>query len=307
MDQQPGTCVAVADGVRRVLAPNPSPLTGPGTNSYLVGRGELAVVDPGPDDPAHLGALLEAIAGERVAAILVTHAHLDHSALSRRLAAATGAPVLAFGDARAGRSEAMEALAARGALRGGEGVDAAFAPDRRVADGEAVRVGGMSVVALHTPGHFGNHLSFSIGDVALSGDLVLGWASTLVSPPDGEVAAFLASCVRLRALGARALLPGHGDVVTEPASRIDWLVAHRHEREAQIVKALRMGPATAAGLVERLYVDTPRHLWPAAERNVLAHLIDLAGRGLAACAGPLAPGSAFRLVPGGPGVVSEGG
>ena len=159
----------------------------------------------------------------------------------------------------------------------------------------------MSVVALHTPGHFGNHLSFSIGDVALSGDLVLGWASTLVSPPDGEVAAFLASCVRLRALGARALLPGHGDVVMEPASRIDWLVAHRHEREAQIVKALRMGPATAAGLVERLYVDTPRHLWPAAERNVLAHLIDLAGRGLAACAGPLAPGSAFRLVPGGPG------
>ena len=290
MDQTPGTAVEVGP-VRRVLAPNPSPLTGPGTNSYLIGRGEVAVVDPGPDEPAHLDALLAATAGERVTLILVTHAHRDHSALAPRLAARTGAPVAAFGDARAGRGTALEGLD----LGGGEGVDSGFALDRRLADGEVVTVGDAAVTALHTPGHFGNHLSFALGDVVLTGDLVMGWASTLVSPPDGDVSAFLASCMRLRALGARLLLPGHGEAVTEPAARIDWLVAHRREREAQILDALGHGPADPAALVARVYADTPRALWPAAERNVLAHLIDLAARGIVAHDGPLGPSSHFRL------------
>ena len=225
MDQRPGEAVEVAPGVRRVLAPNPSPLTGPGTNSYLIGRGELAVVDPGPDEPRHLEALTAAAGGERVALILVTHAHLDHSALAPALAARTGAPVAAFGDARAGRSPAMAALA--GGVGGGEGVDAGFAPDRRLADGEAVEVGGARIEALHTPGHMGNHLAFAVGYVVLTGDLVMGWASTLVSPPDGDVAAFMASCERLRGRAPRLLLPGHGDAVADPAARIDWLLAHR--------------------------------------------------------------------------------
>lgn len=290
MDQTPGSAVEVA-GVRRLLAPNPSPLTGPGTNTYLVGRGEVAVVDPGPDDPAHLAAIRAALGGERVALVLVTHAHLDHSALAPRLSAETGAPVLAFGDARAGRGATAEALD----LGGGEGVDAGFVPDRRLADGERVEVGGETVTALHTPGHFGNHLSFALRDVVLSGDLALGWASTLISPPDGDVSAFLASCERLRALAPRRLLPGHGEAVDDPPARLDWLVAHRREREAQVLAALREAPADAEALVARLYRDTPRQLWPAARRNVLAHLLDLAERGLVAPQGALGARATFAL------------
>lgn len=290
MDQTPGT-VAEVGGVRRVLAPNPSPLTGPGTNTYVIGRGEVAVVDPGPDDPAHLAALLGAVVEERVTLILVTHAHRDHSALAPRLSAATGAPVLAFGDARAGRRPALEGLD----LGGGEGVDTGFAPDRRLADGERVKVGTETVMALHTPGHFGNHMSFALRDMVLSGDLAMGWASTLISPPDGDVSAFMASCERLRSVGPRLLLPGHGGPVDNPAGRLDWLVAHRREREAQVLEALATGPADAEALVARIYTDTPRHLWPAARRNVLAHLIDLAARGVAAPQGPLGSRTTFRL------------
>ena len=294
MDQRPGEAVEVAPDVRRVLAPNPSPLTGPGTNSYLIGRHEIAVVDPGPDGPAHLDALMGALGDAHVAAILVTHAHRDHSPLAAALSERMGAPVAAFGDARSGRSPAMEALAARG-IGGGEGVDAGFRPDRCLADGERLEVGGVAIEALHTPGHFGNHMAFALGDVVLTGDLVMGWASTLVSPPDGEVAAFRASCERLRARRPRLLLPGHGEVVADPEARIAWLVAHRREREAQVVAALAEGPSDPHALVARLYADTPRALWAAAERNVLAHLIDLAARGLVAHDGPLGPRSTFRL------------
>lgn len=295
MDQAPGTVVEVG-GARRLLAPNPSPLTGPGTNTYLVGRREVAVVDPGPDDPAHEAAILRAVEGERVAAVLVTHAHLDHSALAPGLARRLGAPVLAFGDADAGRSPRAEGLT----LGGGEGRHAGFAPDRRLADGEALEFGGVRVVALHTPGHFGNHMAFALegpgGDAVLTGDLVMGWASTLVSPPDGDLADFRASCERVRALGVALLLPGHGAAVDDAAGRIDWLLAHRRGREAEIVEVLRAGPSDAAGLVPRLYADVPRALWPAAARNVLAHLIDLRARGLAEALGPVTGDARFRLV-----------
>lgn len=291
MDQIPGSVAEVA-GMRRVLAPNPSPLTGPGTNTYLIGRAEVAVVDPGPDDPAHLGAVLRAVDGVPVTAILVTHAHRDHSAGAPSLARRTGAPVLAFGDAAAGRPEGMEGLD----LGGGEGVDAGFAPDATLADGEGIDVDGARVTALHTPGHFGGHLAFAVGDAILSGDLAMGWASTLISPPDGDVSAFLASCERVRAMAPSVLLPGHGAAVGDPAARLDWLTAHRREREAQILAALADGPAAAPALVARLYADVPSHLHPAAARNVLAHLVDLTARGVVAPAGPLTPGAVFALL-----------
>lgn len=273
-----GEAVEIQPDLRVVLAPNPSPMTGAGTNSYLIGAGDVALVDPGPDDPRHLAALLRALrSGDRIAAILVTHAHADHSPLARRLSAQTGAPMLAFGDARAGRSSRMAALGPD--LGGGEGVDAAFVPDRSLACGDTVSGRGWTIAALHTPGHMGNHLCFRWGDVVFSGDHVMDWASTLVSPPDGDMTDYMTSLDRLEKAGARRLLPGHGAPVEHPAARISVLRAHRLDREAQILDALGTGPADCIALAARLYTDTPVSLHRAASRNVLAHLIDLQARG----------------------------
>ena len=291
-----GTAETLEPGLRRIVAPNPSPMTWRGTNTYLVGETGLAVIDPGPDDPAHLRAILEAVGpGQHVSHILVTHAHLDHSPLARGLAQATGAPVLAYGDARAGRSAVMQMLEANGLAGGGEGVDAGFAPDIALADGDTVQGDGWEIRALWTPGHFGNHLAFLWGDVGFSGDLVMGWASSLVSPPDGDLTDFMASCRRLRSGSWRVLHSGHGAPIDAPAERLDWLIAHREGREAQIRDALADGPASAAALAARIYRETPSALLPAATRNVFAHLVDLTTRGLAAPLDQLSETATFSL------------
>lgn len=279
-DPLPGRPLALEPGLRLVLAPNPSPMTERGTNTWLLGTGAVTVLDPGPDDPAHLRAILAALApGERVARILVSHAHLDHSPAARPLAQATGAPVLAFGDARAGRSARMAGLAGLG---GGEGVDAAFAPDTALPDGAVLDLDGAALVAIHTPGHFGNHLSFLWGDRLFPGDTVMGWAPSLVSPPDGDLTDFMASLDRLEALGPTRLFPGHGAPVPDGLARIRALRDHRRGREGAILAALGPEPAPLAALVARVYADTPPQMHPAAARNLLAHLIDLQHRGLAA-------------------------
>jgi hydroxyacylglutathione hydrolase len=275
--------------VRRVRAQNPSALTFSGTNSYILGEGAVAVIDPGPALPGHLDALLAALApGERVAAILVTHAHLDHSALAPALARATGAPVWAAGRATEGRSPEMEALAQGGLAGGGEGLDLGFAPDLRLCDGATVEGPGWRIEAIATPGHLPGHLAFGFGDTVFSGDHVMGWATTVVSPPDGDMGAYMASLERLAARGAGRLLPGHGPPVEDPAARIAELAAHRRGREAAILAALGARPLTAAEIAARVYADTPPALLPAAARNVFAHLLDLAARGRAVPAGPLA-------------------
>jgi len=291
---EPGKVETVAPGVRRILAPNPSPMTFWGTNSYIVGDDPVAVVDPGPDDASHLQALLDAIGGARVAAILVTHAHRDHTALVPALAAATGGEILAFGPPETGRSPVMDRLAASGSVGGGEGVDAGFDPDRRLADGEAVWICGISIEAVHTPGHFPGHLSFAAGEVLFSGDHVMAWSTTLISPPDGDVAAFLRSCEKLAGRSERRYLPGHGPPVRAPFERIAWLVAHRREREAQILAALARSPGTAEDFAACIYADLEPHLLPAATRNVLAHLIDLSTRKVVVAAGEIAPDTLFR-------------
>ncbi|EYD73668.1 MBL fold metallo-hydrolase [Limimaricola hongkongensis] len=278
----------------RLRAPNPSPMTGPGTNSYLLGRDRLCVIDPGPDQPEHLAALLSAIDGRPVEAILVTHAHRDHSALAPALAAATGAPVCGFGPAEAGRSALMRRLAGAG-IGGGEGLDGAFRPDRRLCDGDRVAPGGTPVVALHMPGHMAGHLCFAWRGAVFSGDLVMGWSSTLISPPDGDLAAFRRSCARLRALRPRRLYPGHGAPVDLPRARIDALVAHRAGREAQIRAALAHGPADAGAITARLYADVAPALHPAARRNVLAHLLDLMERNLVTAETTRLAEARFRL------------
>jgi glyoxylase-like metal-dependent hydrolase (beta-lactamase superfamily II) len=278
----------LAPGLVAVTAPNAGPMTFTGTRSYLLGAREVAVIDPGPDDPPHLDALVAALPpGGRVTAILVTHAHRDHSAGARALQARTGAPILGFGE-RA-RSPAMARLAETGDLGGGEGVDPTFAPDRRLVDAETVAGADWRLEALHTPGHLGDHLCFAWaeGDAIFSGDMVMGWATTLISPPDGDLRAFLASLARLKARPERLYLPGHGAPLRDPQRMIAWQLAHRAEREAQIRAALADGTATIADLVGAVYPDLAEALRPAAARNVLAHLIDLADRGLARAEGPL--------------------
>jgi glyoxylase-like metal-dependent hydrolase (beta-lactamase superfamily II) len=278
----------IAPGLRRILAPNPSPMTFRGTNTYIVGQTDLAVIDPGPDNAAHLAAILAACGpGQRITHILVTHAHVDHSPLARALSRATGAPVLAYGDAQAGRSAVMESLAQAGLAGGGEGVDAGFVPDACLADGATVTGSDWQLQAIWTPGHFGNHLCFAMGDILFTGDLVMGWASSLVSPPDGDLTDFMASCRRLRARADRLYLPGHGAPVTDPAARIDWLITHREAREAAILEALQAAPATAETLARQIYTETPAMLLPAAARNVFAHLVDLTGKNIIAPEGQL--------------------
>lgn len=282
--------------VRRVRAGNASAMTGTGTNSYIVGQGRVAVIDPGPLDLAHLQALMAALGPhERVEAILVTHAHLDHSALASSLAEATGAPVMAFGGATSGRSARMQRLVAEGLTGGGEGTDLGFTPDRFIADGTSVQVGEFEIEALHTPGHMGGHMCFACEGLLFSGDHAMGWASSLISPPDGDMGAYMASLSRLSKRDWHQMFPGHGEVVDTPAHRLAELTAHRKQREAEILTALHLGPATAAGLAAQIYRDTPTELLPAAVRNVLAHLIDLIDRNAVLPLGRLNAGSVFQL------------
>lgn len=257
-------------------------MTGSGTNTWLLGEGQVAVIDPGPNDPAHLAAILSSLAlGEEVAAILVTHAHLDHSALVPRLARETSAPVYAFGRAGEGRSALMQRLAAEGLQGGGEGVDPTFAPDHRLTDGQGLTLGQTEIEVIHTPGHMGEHLSFACDGLLFSGDHAMGWATSLVSPPDGDMGAYMASLDKLAARPWQRMLPGHGAPVEDPAHRLAELAAHRRGRDAQIRAELARAPGTAADLARRIYLDTPEALMPAAARNVLAHLIDLSARLLA--------------------------
>ena len=291
-----GQAETLEPDLRRIVANNPSPMTYRGTNTYLIGHGNLALIDPGPNDPAHMDAILSALGpDERISHIFVTHSHVDHSPLAAPLSDATGAPVLAFGDSLAGRSAVMSDLAASGLSGGGEGVDPHFAPDILLQDNETVMGESWALTALHTPGHFGNHLCFAWNDALFCGDLVMGWASSLVSPPDGDLTEFMASCTRLQAQDWRVFHSGHGEPIADPAARLDWLITHRQSREAQILMALQHGPATATALTAQIYAETPAELLPAAERNVFAHLIDLVQKSHVQASPQLSKSATFRL------------
>lgn len=284
-------------GLRRIVAPNPSPMTYTGTNTYLLGSRDIAVIDPGPISDAHLDAILAAISPtQQITHIFVTHSHLDHAPLARPLAAKTGAPVFAFGNATAGRSAIMKELATSGLSGGGEGVDWQFVPDQTVHDGQVISGSDWHLRVLHTPGHLGNHICLQWYDACFTADHVMGWASSLVSPPDGDLTDFMASCARLRAVDWRVFYPGHGARVDAPAERLDWLVSHRLGREAAILQTLKNGPASAADITRRVYLDTPESLLPAAERNVLAHLIDLKQKNCVRPLGKLHANASFKMV-----------
>ena len=296
-DPPVGQPMQLAPGVRRLLAPNPSPMTYRGTNTYLIGDRELAVIDPGPTYSDHLDAILAALEpGQSISHIIVTHTHLDHSPLAAPLAARTGAKIWAFGGPEAGRSAVMSDLAQAGLAGGGEGIDTAFRPDITVADGDLIDGDGWTLEVIHTPGHLGNHIALGLGDSCFTADHVMGWASSLVSPPDGDLTDFMDACARLRARHWSVFHPGHGAPIQDPAGRLDWLIEHRLMREAQILSALETGPATARELAERIYIETPPALLPAAERNVFAHLVDLTGKSRVEPQGKLAVSARFSKV-----------
>ncbi|UZD92103.1 MBL fold metallo-hydrolase [Cognatishimia activa] len=284
IDEKPpkvGEAIVLERGLRVILAPNPSPMTYWGTNTYLLGEKDITVIDPGPDSVEHLQAILKALEpGQSISQIVVTHSHKDHSPLAKPLKEKTGAEIISFGDSLSGRSAAMAELAKTGEIGGGEGVDADFSPDRLVSDGEVIAAEDRALKVIHTPGHMGNHISLAMEDACFTGDHIMGWASSLVSPPDGDLTDFMASCERLAQENWRVFYSGHGAAITEPNARLQWLITHRRSREAEILAQLRLSPADAVGLAQTIYHDVNPKLLPAAQRNVLAHLVDLYGRGL---------------------------
>ena len=261
--------------VRRLLAPNPSPFTFTGTQSYIVGNGEVALIDPGPAIDAHVEALLAAVAGEKVSAIVCTHTHRDHSPAARAMQAATGAAIVGC---------AALALDDAGP-RADDAFDADYRPDRVLADGERLTGAGWTLEAVATPGHTSNHLCFALAEAQalFSGDHVMGWSTTVVAPPDGDMAAYMASLARLQRRSDAIYYPAHGPAIEDPQGHLARLVAHRRGRERQILAQIDGGEGAIPVMVERLYADIDPRLHPAAARSVLAHLIDLEQRGVVRC------------------------
>jgi glyoxylase-like metal-dependent hydrolase (beta-lactamase superfamily II) len=263
--------------VRRVLARNPSAFTFTGTGTYLVGTGTVAVIDPGPADPAHLAALGQALAGEAVSHIVVTHTHRDHSPAAAPLKAATGAVIVGCAPL------VIEDLGPRADAS----FDATYAPDRVLQDGEAIAGPGWTLQAVHTPGHTSNHLCYALPEerTLFTGDHVMGWSTSVVSPPDGDMTDYMASLKRLLDRDDALYLPTHGPAVTEPQRLVRGMIGHRRQREGQILRLLGQHPKPIPALVAVMYAAVAPALHPAAERSVLAHLIDLQRRAMVACDG----------------------
>lgn len=290
-----GIPTEVLPGIELVLAPNPGPMTYWGTNCYILGDRDIAVIDPGPNDPAHIANLLAAIGSRNVTHILITHAHADHSAGAIALSRQTGAPILGFGAADAGRRPVMSELARAGHLGGGEGLDPTFSPDRTLADADVIHGSDWALNVLHIPGHFAGHLGFQFGDTLFVGDHVMDWSTSIVSPPDGHLGDFLETCDKLISKSPKLCLSGHGAPITAPTDRLTWLVHHRKSREAQILEALSNTVISIDGIVEIVYPDIPVSVRQAAARNVLAHLIDLWERNLVEAFPKMQSDAEFRL------------
>ncbi|WP_293883492.1 MBL fold metallo-hydrolase [Sphingomonas sp.] len=257
--------------VRRLLAPNPSPFTYTGTQTYIVGTGDVAIIDPGPADPDHIAAILTATTGARITAIVCTHTHRDHSSGARPLSAATGAPIIGCApltiDDTGPRADAS--------------FDPDYAPDRVLVDGERLTGPDWTLAAVATPGHTSNHLCYALveEDALFTGDHVMGWSTTVVSPPDGDMADYMASLDKLIARTDAIYYPAHGEPVTNPQRFARGLAGHRKQREGQILRLVGQGVRLIEDMVPRMYAGVDKRLYPAAGRSVLAHLIELENRG----------------------------
>ena len=292
-DLLPDTVDEVVPGVRRVLANNPGPFTFKGTVSYIVGRGQVAIIDPGPLDEAHIAALLDAVRGETVTHIFVTHTHRDHSPAVPKIKAATGALVLAEGPHRAAR-----ALNIGEAPRLDASNDTDFRPDRTLADGEVVTGKGFTIEAVTTPGHTANHMAFAFKEANLlfSGDHVMAWSTPVVAPPDGAMGDYMASLQKLARRSEAIYLPGHGGAVQEAPAFVRHYIAHRQGREASILHRLAKGEADIPTIVRAIYIGLDPRLIKAAGLSVLAHLEDLATRGIVATEGQPSIEGRYRLL-----------
>ena len=272
-DAPSGVLTRVAPRLRRLIAPNPSAFTFTGTCGYIVGEGDVAIVDPGPDNDSHLAAWVDAVAGERLAYIVVTHTHRDHSALAGRLREATGAPIVGARPhvPRPGSPVGLDSSH-----------DLAYAPDAVMAEGDRIDFGGAALTAIATPGHAANHLAFVLeGENALfSGDHVMAWSTSVVAPPDGSMSDYMASLEKLRARDEEIYWPGHGGPVRDPRRYVRGLIGHRRQREASILTRLEAGPTTIPEIVARVYSGVDPRLHGAAGLSTLAHLDDLVTRGL---------------------------
>ena len=269
--------------IRRVVANNPGPFTFLGTGTYIIGDGELAVIDPGPDDPAHLDAILKATEGETISAILITHTHIDHSPLARPLAAHPGATIFGLPDPATGSAD--------------EDVETGITPDVVVQDGQGITGPGWTFEAIHTPGHASNHVCYALEEenAIFSGDHIMGWSTTIVSPPDGDMSDYYASLDKIDTRGFTTLWPTHGPPVTEVAPFIGAYRAHRKAREAQILEALRSGPRRISDMTPELYAAVDSRLHPAAARSMLAGLLHLVKTGAVQADGDPGPTSTYRL------------
>jgi glyoxylase-like metal-dependent hydrolase (beta-lactamase superfamily II) len=292
-DDPPGKLMRVSPLVRRIVAPNPGPFTFTGTCSYVVGAGEVAVIDPGPDAPGHVEALLAGLEGEKVAGIFVTHTHRDHSPAARRLQETTGAKILGCAphfparDMNLGESNKLDAAN-----------DLDHRPDRALADGETWRGAGFSLRAVATPGHTMNHLCFELVEekALFTGDHVMGWSTSIVAPPDGAMRPYMDSLEKLRAFDHEIFWPAHGGPVTQPQRFLRALLHHRHAREKSILAALSAGPLAAPEIVTKVYGALDPRLMGAAALTTFAHLEDLFARRMVRTEGPLRLDAIFSLV-----------
>lgn len=273
-DQRPDVVQQLTPLVRRVLAPNPSAFTFTGTQTYIVGQGEVAIIDPGPADPAHIEGIIAATAGERITAIICTHTHRDHSPAAAPLKAATGAQIIGCAPLTL-EDDGPRADAA---------FDATYGPDRVLNESERLAGSGWTLEVVATPGHTSNHLCYHLVEenALFTGDHVMGWSTTVVSPPDGNMADYMHSLDKLIARTDAVYYPAHGEPVTKPQQFVRRLAGHRKQRERQILRMLETGEGVIAEMVPKMYAGIDERLYGAAGRSVLAHLIDLRDRNMVA-------------------------
>ncbi len=268
-----GRADTLSPGIRRVIAENPSPFTLYGTGTYILGHGRVAVIDPGPADAAHIQALLAATEGEEITHVLVTHTHMDHSPGCRVLKQHCDAPTYAYGPHGAGKLE--EGVPVE------EGGDMEFQPDVLVKDGDVIEGDDWSVECVYTPGHTSNHMCFQLREerALFTGDHVMGWSTSIISPPDGDMAQYMQSLNKLLSRNDALYWPTHGPAITEPKAHVEAFIAHRQERETQILACIDQGVGTISDMVPMMYKDTPEFMYPAAQRSVLAAIEYLVVRG----------------------------